>query len=113
MPQTPSLFIPRGLLLYNLLAGQRLPLRRGAAAATLPVGRLKMAGSKTRIMYIEAKSGHGDRGPARIGRVSFSATGKTLYYGGRSFQSCKGQGIAFNSGCVAASMWPVGRTGAS
>jgi len=47
-------------------------------------------------MYIEPKSGHGVRGPARIGRVSFSATGKTIYYGGQSFQSCKGQGIGAN-----------------
>ena len=59
-------------------------------------GGLKMAGSKTRIMYIEVKSGHSDRGPARIGRISFSATGRTLYYRGRSFQSCKGQGIGAN-----------------
>jgi len=31
-------------------------------------------GRKTRIMYIELKSGFGDSGPARIGRVSFSKT---------------------------------------
>ncbi len=55
-----------------------------------------MSLKKTRIMYIECKSGHDGRGPARIGRVSFSATGKTIYYGGRSFQSCKGQGIGAN-----------------
>ena len=29
MPQTPSFFIPRGVLLYNSLAGQRLSLRWG------------------------------------------------------------------------------------
>lgn len=40
-------------------------------------------------MYIENKSG-GLNGRGRIGRVSFSKTGKTLYYGGRSFQSLKG-----------------------
>ena len=28
-------------------------------------------GKKTRIMYVELKSGHGDNGPARIGRVTF------------------------------------------
>ena len=55
-----------------------------------------MSGNATRIMYVERKSGHGDRGPARIGRVSFSATGKTIYYNGQSFQSCKGQGIGAN-----------------
>lgn len=50
---------------------------------------------KTRIMYIEFKGG-GLTGPARIGRVSFSATGKTLYYKGQSFQSLKGQGFKAN-----------------
>ena len=35
-------------------------------------------------MYIECKGG-GLTGPARIGRVSFSKTGATLYYGGKSF----------------------------
>jgi len=41
-------------------------------------------------MYIENKSAEGLNGRGRIGRVSFSKTGKTLYYGGRSFQSLKG-----------------------
>ncbi len=44
---------------------------------------------RTRIMYIEDKSG-GLTGPCRIGRVQFSKTGATLAYGGRSFQSLKG-----------------------
>lgn len=39
MPQTPSFFNSRGLLLYNPVAGRRLSLRRGAASATLPVGQ--------------------------------------------------------------------------
>lgn len=34
---------------------------------------------KSRIMYIEYK-GDGVTGPARIGRVSFSKTGRSLYY---------------------------------
>jgi len=42
-----------------------------------------------RIMYIESKA-HGLTGSARIGRVTFSKTGKKLSYGGRSFQSLKG-----------------------
>ena len=52
-----------------------------------------------KIMYIELKShsgGHDDSGPARIGRVTFSKSGKTLYYKGRRFQSTKGQGICSN-----------------
>lgn len=49
----------------------------------------------TRIMYIEYK---GDEltGPARIGRVTFSKTGSTIYYGGKSFQSLKGSGFKAN-----------------
>lgn len=50
---------------------------------------------KSRIMYIEAKSG-GLTGPARIGRVTFSKTGATLYYRGRAFQSLKGSGFKSN-----------------
>ena len=46
-------------------------------------------------MYIEDKSA-GLTGPARIGRVSFSKTGRTLYYGGRAFQSSKGAGFKSN-----------------
>ena len=53
-------------------------------------------GNKTRVMYIELKSGHGDSGPARIGRVSFSKTGRTVYYNGRTFRRTKGGGVAGN-----------------
>jgi hypothetical protein len=48
-----------------------------------------------RIMYIERKMG-GDTGPARIGRVAFSQTGRTLYYAGKTFQSLRGRGIYGN-----------------
>ena len=47
---------------------------------------------KSRIMYIELKShagGHDDNGPAWIGRVTFSKTGKTIYYRGKTFQRGK------------------------
>jgi len=50
---------------------------------------------KSRIMYIESKSG-GLTGPARIGRVTFSKTGATLYYRGRAFRSLKGYGFKSN-----------------
>lgn len=52
---------------------------------------------RTRIMYIENKS-EGLTGPCRIGRVQFSKTGATLYYGGRSFQSLKG--LAFKANYI-------------
>ena len=48
-----------------------------------------------RVMYIENKSG-GISGPARIGRVTFSQTGKTLHYGGKQFQSLNGHGFKAN-----------------
>ena len=50
---------------------------------------------KTRIMYIECKSG-GLSGPARIGRVSFSKTGRTIYYQGKTFKSLNGSGFKAN-----------------
>lgn len=51
--------------------------------------------SRSRIMYIEEKSSGLD-GPARIGRVYFSKSGKTLYYKGLKFQSLKGSGFKAN-----------------
>ncbi len=65
---------------------------------------------KPRIMYTENKGGEivkrysytdqliegGLTGPARIGRVTFSKTGATLYYQGRSLQSLKGGGFKSN-----------------
>lgn len=44
---------------------------------------------KERIMYIERKD-ELNSDDARIGRVQFSKTGATLYYGGLEFQSLKG-----------------------
>ena len=50
---------------------------------------------KSRILYIEDKS-DGLVGPARIGRVTFSKTGRSLYYRGRTFRSLKGLGFKAN-----------------
>ena len=50
---------------------------------------------RSRIMYIENKSG-GLEGNARIGRVYYSKTGKTLYYRGLILQSLKGMGFKSN-----------------
>lgn len=52
--------------------------------------------SRSRIMYIEYKGDDGLVGPARIGRVYFSKSGKTLYYKGLRFQSLKGAGFKSN-----------------
>jgi hypothetical protein len=50
---------------------------------------------RSRIMYIESKA-EGLNGPARIGRVTFNKTGRTLYYKDQSFQSLKGYGFKAN-----------------
>jgi hypothetical protein len=46
-------------------------------------------------MYIEDKSA-GLSGPGRIGRVRFSQSGKSVYYGGRTFQTLNGRGYKSN-----------------
>ena len=46
-------------------------------------------------MYIEYKGG-GLTGPARIGRVSFTKSGKSIKYQGKTFQSLKGRGFKSN-----------------
>lgn len=50
---------------------------------------------KPRIMYIECKAGS-LTGPARIGRVKFSKSGKSIYYRGQTFQSLGGNGFKAN-----------------
>lgn len=55
----------------------------------------KLRECRSRIMYIEDKS-CGLEGSARIGRVFFSKTGKTLYYKGLKLQSLKGDGWKSN-----------------
>ena len=64
-----------------------------AGLAVLPT--LKTKARAGRIMYIECKAGR-LIGPARIGRVTFSQTGRTLYYRGQKFQSLKGTGFKSN-----------------
>lgn len=46
-------------------------------------------------MYIEYK-GDGIVGPAKIGRVIYSKTGKSLTYGGRTFETLRGCGFKAN-----------------
>lgn len=48
-----------------------------------------------RIMYIECKAGD-LAGSARIGRVTHSKTGRTLYYSGLTFRSLRGAGFKSN-----------------
>jgi hypothetical protein len=50
---------------------------------------------QTRIMFIEYK-GKGLIGDARIGRVTFSKTGKSVHYNGKTFQTLSGTGFKAN-----------------
>lgn len=54
-----------------------------------------MRQAKTRILYLESKAGSSN-GPARIGRVTLSKTGRSLTYQGRTFRSLKGRGFKAN-----------------
>ena len=51
---------------------------------------------KPEIKYIELKSGFSHDGPAWIGLVSFSGSGRTLYFDGKAFQTLAGKGISGN-----------------
>ncbi len=70
-------------------------ISEASQGATLGEPTKKLKATSGRIMYIESKGG-GLTGPARIGRVSFSKTGKTIYYQGKTFQSLKGAGFKSN-----------------
>ncbi len=50
----------------------------------------------TRIMYIEYKGDDGLIGYARIGRVKFSRSRKSLHYRGKTFETLKGRGFKSN-----------------
>ena len=50
---------------------------------------------RTRIMWIEHKA-DGLAGPARIGRPTFSKSGRSLYYQGKRFETLNGQGFKAN-----------------
>jgi hypothetical protein len=43
------------------------------------------------LKYVELKSGHSDNGPAWIGYVTPSKTGRTVYFNGRALMKLKGQ----------------------
>ena len=50
---------------------------------------------KSRIMYVEYKGG-GLEGPGRIARVTFSKSGRSVYYRDRRLQSLNGAGYKAN-----------------
>jgi hypothetical protein len=90
MPKSPS----------RKTADLELAIADGTRSSGLVTTSTRKAKAQAgRIMYIECKAG-GLTGSARIGRVSFSKTGRTLYYRGQTFQSLKGAGFKSNYYCV-------------
>lgn len=51
---------------------------------------------KLQLKYIELKTGYSDNGPAWIGYIQLSKSGKTIYFNGKGFKSSKGTGINSN-----------------
>jgi len=51
---------------------------------------------KERVMYIEYKGDDGIFGPARIGRVKYSKSGKSIHYSGHTFETLSGNGFKSN-----------------
>jgi len=47
-------------------------------------------------MYIEYKGDDGLIGEAKIGRVKFSKSGKSVHYGGKTFETLSGTGFKSN-----------------
>jgi hypothetical protein len=90
MPPTPS---RKKIDLRQKIAGKS----EGNGIDTSLPGKVKAKCG--RIMYIERKAG-GLTGEARIGRVTFSKSGSTLYYRDKTFQSLKGAGFKSNYYCV-------------
>lgn len=55
--------------------------------------------AKTRLMYLENKDGDIDGHVARIGWVTFSRSGRSVYYRGRTLTRMKGGGVMGNYAC--------------
>ena len=47
---------------------------------------------KPELKYIELKSGFGDTGPAWIGMVEYSKSGRTVYFNGRALKNINAMG---------------------
>lgn len=90
MPKSPS----------RKTADLKIAIADASSSSGLTVSPTRKARAQAgRIMYIECKAG-GLTCAARIGRVTFSKTGRTLYYDGQTFQSLKGAGFKSNYYCV-------------
>lgn len=63
---------------------------------------------KTRIMYVECKTARDDRGGARIRRVSFSKTGRTIRCGGLELRRGAGAGGNYHDALSGLDYWVSG-----
>jgi hypothetical protein len=96
-----------GQFVEEPFVGEDARLDRTGRAAELgrqaPQSRQEIPMARTRVMYIEQKTDGNrnleDRGPAEIGEVSFSKTGRTVYYKGKSFRRIEGGGVYGNYVC--------------
>ncbi len=59
-------------------------------------GSIDISMPKPRLMYIELKTGQNDRGPAWIARVTFSKSGRSLYFNGMALKRTARPGVAGN-----------------
>ena len=48
---------------------------------------------KSRLLYVELKTGYNDNGPAWIGKGYFSKTGRTIYFNGKAFKGGRIGGV--------------------
>jgi predicted lipid-binding transport protein (Tim44 family) len=53
-------------------------------------------GTKRRVMYVENKDGDIDGAEGRIGWVTFSQSGMSVYYRGRTLRRSSGRGVRGN-----------------
>ncbi len=51
---------------------------------------------KSKVMYIELKSGYSDNGPAWIGKVEFSKSGQTIYFDNKAIKKLKNPSLGAN-----------------
>ena len=58
-------------------------------------------GQTKRVMYVENKEGEIDGHNARIGWVTFSKSGRSIYYRGLELKCLKGGGMSGNYYCAA------------
>ena len=79
--------------------GPHRPQRAGARLSRPSCGMKTnqlTRGQQRRVMYVENKDGDIDGVPARIGWVTFSKSGLSVYYRGRTLRRLGGRGVRGN-----------------